>query len=228
MTNLPLLYIDEAIIVADKPSGLLSIPDGYQPDLENCLAILQQSYGKLFVTHRLDKDTSGILVFARSAEAHQIINSQFQNRHVKKVYLAWVSGEFEQQQIEVSTPLRVNADRKHRTLPDPQRGKPAGTQVRLLESRDFGSFVAAYPSTGYTHQIRSHLAFINHPVLFDPLYNPLYKPQKNGRTHSPEQRLMLHSYQLQFAHPASLHNVIFTAPIPADFLPPLCSTESLL
>lgn len=228
MTNLPLLYIDEAIIVVDKPSGLLSIPDGYQPDLENCLTILQRSFGKLFTTHRLDKDTSGTLLFARNAEAHQLINTQFQNRQVKKVYLAWVSGELEQQHVEVSTPLRVNADRKHRTLPDSQCGKPAGTRVRLLENGDFGSLVAAYPSTGYTHQIRSHLACINHPVLFDPLYNPLYKPQKNGQTRLPEQRLMLHSYQLQLTHPVSLHNILITAPIPADFLSPLCLIESLL
>lgn len=228
MTDLPLLYIDEAIIVVDKPSGLLSIPDGYQPDLENCLAILQQAYGKVFITHRLDKDTSGVLLFARNAEAHQIINSQFQDRHVKKVYLAWVSGKVDQPLVEISIPLRLNADRKHRTLPDPERGKLARTRVRFLENGDLGSLVAAFPMTGYTHQIRTHLAHIQHPVLFDPLYNPLYKPQKNGQTRLPEHRLMLHSYQLQLAHPVSLQNMHFTAPIPADFLPPRCPIESLL
>ena len=219
-SNLEVVYLDDDLIVVEKPPGLLSIPDGYDPNLPNLLQLLSPDFGKLFTIHRLDKETSGVILFARNSAAHRSLNLQFQNRETQKIYLAWVEGIPAWSIQTIDIPLRINADRKHRTLPDPLRGTSALTLFNVIEKNEGNTLLAVMPKTGYTHQIRAHLAAIQHPILFDRLYNPKYKPILNGSSKVPERRLMLHAYSLQFVHPTSLASVSFSCPIPDDFILP--------
>jgi tRNA pseudouridine32 synthase / 23S rRNA pseudouridine746 synthase len=153
-----LLYTDETLLVVNKPAGLLSIADGYRPDLPHLARLLQAEFGRVWVVHRLDKDTSGVMLFARDAQTHRELNTQFEQRVVQKEYHAILAGMPEWEQIEIDLPLRVNGDRKHRTVIDHQNGKPARTSARVLERLGLFSLIAAAPHTGYTHQVRAHFA----------------------------------------------------------------------
>lgn len=207
---------DDFLLVINKPSGLRSIPDGYDPQLPSLNKILEKHYGKLWVVHRLDKDTSGIMIFARTRTAHQIINRQFENRQILKFYHAITVGQPTWDQYRCDLPLRVNGDRKHRTVVDEKCGKPATTAFQLIARlSQYYSLISASPLTGYTHQIRTHLAAIGFPILFDNLYSPPQLISPSPDLESP--RLALHASQIRFAHPADGAPVEFSAPYPSDF-----------
>jgi RluA family pseudouridine synthase len=161
---------DEALLVINKPPGLLSIPDGYDPSLPHLAGLLQERYGRVWVVHRLDKDTSGVMLFARSADAHRALNQQFEERKTRKEYHAVCVGMPEWETLSITLPLRVNGDRRHRTVIDHQTGKPAETDAAVLQRLGVFTLVSALPHTGYTHQIRTHLAAMALPILDDPLY----------------------------------------------------------
>ena len=133
MIDIPILYQDEALLVGDKPAGLPTLVDGYQPDAPYLVGLLKARFEALWVVHRLDRETSGVMVLARSAEAHRSLNTQFEQRQAHKLYHALAIGAPEWDETTVTLPLRPNGDRRHRTLIDPRLGKPAATRLRVIE-----------------------------------------------------------------------------------------------
>ena len=216
------LFIDEAILVVNKPYGLLSIQDGYDETLPHLKTLLEPAFGPLWMVHRLDRDTSGVMVLARTQEAHRSLNQQFQFRQVEKFYQALVIGSPEWIIHRVNQPLRIDGDRRHRTIIDPKHGKPAITDFRVLEQLPGLSLIIARPYSGYTHQIRSHLAFICFPVAVDALYGssqPILNSFHQAHNQKPQAlltRLGLHAFSLTFSHPLSTQAVTFNAPLPPD------------
>jgi len=221
-----LVYSDDDILVVNKPSGLLSIPDGYDPT-QPCLSILlAELFGWLWVVHRLDKETSGVILLARNSEAHRRLNIQFDRREVTKIYHALIAGSPPWQRTEIDLPLRVNGDRRHRTVVDNQKGKPAKSDVAVLTRYSVAALVQVLPFSGYTHQIRAHLAAVGYPILFDPLYHRTTHPP-NPSFNTPG-RMALHAHQIRFHHPASGRYIQLEAPYPDDFRTMLNALERSL
>ena len=213
--EISVLFEDDALLVIDKPAGVLSLPDGYDKSLPHLATLLAARHGRLWLVHRLDRDTSGVLVLARSAEAHHHLNDQFRERRVEKVYRALIAPIPTWEKISAGFPLRKDGDRQHRTVVDPQLGKPAKTDFEVMERFPLAALVAARPHTGYTHQIRAHLRALGCPILADDMYrlpdSPSFAPPPIGR-------MALHACSITFTHPSSGETLVFNAPEPADFL----------
>ena len=183
------------------------------------MQLLQPEWGRLFVVHRLDKDTSGVMIFARNEAAHRALNAQFAERKIRKTYVAFCAGTPEWNSYHANLPLLVDGDRSHRTVADPARGKPAQTELIVLKRLNLYTEIEAHPHTGYTHQIRAHLSTIGFPILGDPLYR--YPPDWSGpridrKTLPVLTRMALHALKLTFLHPISGESVAFEAPLPPD------------
>lgn len=231
-SQLQILHEDEHLIVVNKPAGLRVIPDGYRKDLPDLHHLLGETYGRLWVVHRLDRETSGAILFARTAESHKLLNQQFQNREVNKVYHLLAIGHPLHDELKIEYPLRINGDRAHRTVVDFENGKPAYTYVRLIQRFPNNiNLVEALPKTGYTHQIRAHLAAAGYWLLNDTLYFPYDQPPEQPNAHPalpaeyrtlcqklPIHRIALHCLHIQFFHPYHKQLFSITAPYPADFL----------
>jgi RluA family pseudouridine synthase len=218
--EIDIISMDDEILAINKPAGLLSIPDGYQPALPHVAGCLYSQFGKCWIVHRLDRETSGVMILARNAFAHRALNIQFEHRQVIKVYHAAILGQPEWEHILEETPLRVNGDRKHRTVADPLNGKSAQTDFRVLQRYAWGCLVEARPHTGYTHQIRAHLAHLGFPILGDELYRNTGSNKKSkspGEAAPPVmERLALHAYQIEFTHPRTQTPIQLIAPYPPD------------
>lgn len=207
---IPVLWIDEAILAIAKPAGLRTLPDGYDPAIPYLKSLLEPLYGQLWIVHRLDKETSGVVVLARTSEAHRSLNTQFEQHNIQKVYHALVKGMPEWEEKTVDLPLRPNGDRRHRTVVDPRQGKPAVTRLRVLERFKDYALIEASPETGRTHQIRTHLAALSCPLAGDGLYggeDPL--PALEG--------FALHARSLSLTHPLSGEPFSLEAPYPLLF-----------
>jgi RluA family pseudouridine synthase len=209
------LWSDDALIVINKPAGLPTLPDGYDRNAPHVKSVLAPLFGPLWIVHRLDRETSGVLLLARSASAPRALNTEFDQRRVTKIYHALVVGNptWETQTIEL--PLRPNGDRRHRTVVDHSKGKPAITELRVLERLGDYALLEAAPKTGRTHQIRAHLAAEGLPIVVDALYGggkslPAAGPAP-GLT-----RMGLHAYSLTVTHPLSGQSFSIEAPYPED------------
>jgi len=227
LAGISLIFEDLALLVVNKPAGLATLPDGYDPTLPHIKLLLERQFGRLWVVHRLDKATSGVLLIARSADAHRSLNSQFEQHTVSKVYHALVAGNPEWQEKTVDLPLRSNADRQHRTLVDPQLGKPAITHFMVLERFYHACLLQAIPETGRTHQIRAHLNAVDLAILGDKLYAKPAAPGKKvvGSFMEEEEGLIrmtggmgLHALSLEITHPLSGERLKFEAPYPQSLL----------
>ncbi len=220
------LHCDDALLAVNKPAGLPTLPDGYCRDAPNLIAHLQQAFGRLWAVHRLDKETSGVILFARTAEAHRRLNAQFASRQTAKVYHALVIGRPTWDEHTIDLPLRPDGDRRHRTVVDVDRGKPSVTRCRVLARFAAYSLLEARPLTGRPHQIRAHLAAEGLPLVGDLLY----AGQGGGlrgeagivlrrllTDDAPLARLGLHARALTIAHPISGVSLTLEAPYPADF-----------
>ena len=210
-----ILYSDEDLVVVNKPAGLLSIPDGYHPQLPHLSQALAPLMGKLWIVHRLDKETSGVMLVARSAEAHRILNQSFRERALSKLYHCLAAPGPDWQTKNLDLPLRVNADRAHRTRVDLERGKPARTLVQVLKSGERFSLLECALFSGYTHQIRAHLYYAGLGLLGDSLYQP--KGVDNFDERLRAERVLLHAYEIGFTHPLTGQKLSFRAPYPPDF-----------
>jgi RluA family pseudouridine synthase len=203
-----IIYLDEQIIIINKPAGLSVLPDGWEPDAPYLVKMLEEKYEKLWIVHRLDKVTSGVMVFARTAEAHRELNRQFEWREVEKVYHAIVDGNPFWEQKVCKMLLRTNVGHKHRTAVDHKRGKPAETHFKVLKREQARALLEAHPLTGRTHQIRAHLTALGYPLLGDILYG--------ARETDLIARPALHALSLAFTHPQSGERVNYTVPYPQD------------
>ena len=204
-----ILHIDEHLIIIDKPAGLSVLPDGWEKDSDYLVKKLEAQYGKIFIVHRLDKITSGVMVFALDADTHRALNMQFEKHEAEKVYHAIVEGNPKWDEKVTRFPLHANVGHKHRTIVDDKHGKPSETRFGVLKRYQTSAWVEALPKTGRTHQIRVHAAALGHPLLGDILYG------------ASESKLIarpaLHAYSLTFTHPATNERVIFKAEYPRDF-----------
>jgi len=206
--ELPVVYEDERLVVVLKPEGLLSVPGTDATVTDSVLARLRAKYpgatGPLLV-HRLDVETSGLLVAAKDAEAHAALQQQFIERTVEKTYVAVLDGAVAEPRGVISLPLRVDLEQRPRQVVDFEHGKPAVTRYEVLGVAQGRTRVAFFPETGRTHQLRVHAAHprgLGVPIVGDRLY---------GR---PERRLMLHAQALQLRHPASGEVLSLVAPAP--------------
>jgi RluA family pseudouridine synthase len=221
-----ILWADEDLVVINKPSGLPTLPDGYDPDRPHVKSQYAPILGDLWIVHRLDRETSGVLAIARNPSAHKSLNDQFAGRSVFKVYLAIVVGSPNWQEKEVDYPLRPDGDRRHRTVVDRQMGKPARTLFKVLERYRGYTLIEALPQTGRTHQIRAHIAVAGYAIAGDNLYGshkgiylsqikPGYRGKKSGERPLLG-RLGLHAQALTIMHPRTGMSINFEAPFPKD------------
>jgi RluA family pseudouridine synthase len=204
-----ILYSDEHILVINKPAGLPVLPDGWEQDAPYLVKMLEEEYGKLWVVHRLDKGTSGVMIFARDAESHRALNTQFENHEAQKTYHAIVEGNPKWDEKVTKFPLRADVGKRHRTAVDDKNGKPSETRFRIIKRYPEAALIEAKPMTGRTHQIRVHAYALGHPLLGDVLYSA----QETYLITRPA----LHAQSLSFIHPVTNERMKFTAPHPADF-----------
>jgi RluA family pseudouridine synthase len=221
------LYSDEAIVVLNKRSGLLVAADRYDAEAPRLDLLAEKEFGKLFAVHRIDKDTSGIVIYAKTEEAHRSLSMQFENREVQKVYHCLVNGHPLWQTLHVDLKLLADGDPRHRTVVNKNFGKDAVTDFTLIGNCGPFSWIEARPHTGRTHQIRVHLAANGLCIVCDPLYSGNQKPVKlsdfkrkwNGDPFEETpllSRLALHAYKLTITHPVTGEKMTFTAPYPKD------------
>lgn len=201
LPNLPIIYEDDHVLVLNKPSGLLSMAKG-----EYCPEPTLEDYGLL--VHRLDRDTSGVVILAKDPEAQSMLRKQFQDRKTHKTYVAVVSGMPKLPAALIDLPISRNLKRPT-TFEVNQNGKPSQTYYKVLESNSHKSLLELKPTTGRTHQLRVHLKYLGTPILGDPVYG------EEGSA----PRLMLHARDLEITIPGSAGNVrkTFHADVPEEF-----------
>ena len=204
-----ILFQDNHIIVLNKPAGLSVLPEGWEPDAPYLRQMLEDEYEKIFVVHRLDKVTSGVMVFARTADAHRGLNRQFETHQAEKVYHAIVEGIPPWDERTARHMLQTNVGRKHRTIVVNKRGKPSETVFKVLQRKRDSALIEAHPKTGRTHQIRVHLSALGFPIVADVLYGA----EETDLIPRPA----LHALSLAFSHPISGERLSFSTPYPDDF-----------
>jgi tRNA pseudouridine32 synthase / 23S rRNA pseudouridine746 synthase len=193
---LPIVFIDERLIALDKPSGMLAVPGLGPENRDNLADRLRQEYPDALVVHRLDRDTSGLIVFARDIESQRHLSRQFQDRQAEKIYIAIVCGSVAADTGRVEPPLKRDFARPPRYRVDSVHGKPATTDWRVLERSVDRTRIELIPLTGRSHQLRVHMQQLGHPILGDKLYA---SPEALNMA----ERLMLHAARLTILHPTN-------------------------
>lgn len=220
--DLPLnvLYEDADVVVIDKPAGMVVHAGAghHEGTLVNALLhrfeSLSSGSGELRpgIVHRLDKDTSGVLVVARTDQAHQALGQQFRNREVEKIYLALVHGQMKAAEGRVDTPIARDPVRRTRMTTKLASGRTALTEYRVLEQLGLLSYLEVRIGTGRTHQIRVHLSSIRHPIVGDRLYGaPAHIPGLPALD-----RFFLHAHRLRFFSPSTGKPIAVESPLPPD------------
>lgn len=203
---IPVLHQDAHLLVVNKPSGLLTVP-GKGPDKADCLIDrLRRNHPGILLVHRLDTDTSGVIVFALTPTAQAHLGKQFEYRRTEKTYVARVWGRLAPDEGTVDLPIGVDWPNRPRQHVSPETGRPAQTGWRVLGATDAETRVALMPLTGRSHQLRVHMQALGHPILGDPLY-----AEGAARDFS---RLMLHAERLTLLHPDGGARVAFGSAAP--------------
>lgn len=221
------IYSDDDILVFNKNSGILTASDRYDKEAPRLDVLAEPEFGRLMAVHRIDKDTSGIVIYARNPDAHRNLSIAFERRQVKKVYHALVHGRPAWDNYTCEARLLPDGDARHRTVVNKRQGKASSTEFKLIGSCGPFSWIEARPLTGRTHQIRAHLADLGISIVCDPLYSGNQKPVKlsdikrswHGDVYEERpllSRLALHAYSIELAHPVSGETIKFTAPYQRD------------
>ncbi len=201
---LDVVYKDEALLAVNKPTGLLSVP-GRGPDKQDCcLRRVQDIFPEALMVHRLDMDTSGLILFARSPEVQRSLSLQFEKRGISKTYTALVEGALEPDEGMIDFPMRKDMEQRlpPKHIVDCIRGKKAVTRWRVVERGAAVTRVSLLPETGRSHQLRVHMNALGHPIVGDNIYG------------TAGERLMLHAAELQLAHPVGGERLILRCPAP--------------
>lgn len=224
--SLSILQETDDVVVVNKPAGLLSIPDR-EGDEISLKQVLKEKYGDIFTVHRLDKGTSGIILFAKNEKAHKYFSQSFEERTVEKYYLGLVMGSLSPKQGTVDQPIAQHTLKRTLMLIH-KRGKNSITDYRVLEEYGKFSLLEFRIHTGRTHQIRVHMQHLGHPLVCDDLYGDglpvlLSSIKKNYNLSKSEldelpilNRLALHAYRLVFTDPGGKQYTIEAEP-PKDF-----------
>ena len=186
-----IVYKDESLLAVNKPQGLLSVP-GRSLNKQDCL--INRLHGKFpeaLLIHRLDMDTSGVIIFARTLPAQKRLAKAFEKKEIKKKYVAWVDGIIEDEEGEIDLPIRKDMEQslppKH--IVDLEYGKPSKTRWEVSDRSELSTRLDLYPLTGRSHQLRVHLKEIGHPIIGDPIYG------------MKKDRMLLHAEKISFIHP---------------------------
>lgn len=205
-TPLDIVHEDAEILIANKPAGLLSVP-GKGPELADCLiARLQEVFPEILLVHRLDRDTSGVMVFARTRHAQRHLGLQFEKRMVKKTYVARVWGTPTEPSGTIDLPLIVDWPNRPIQKVCFETGKSAQTEWKKINSDGDTSRLRLFPKTGRSHQLRVHCLSIGHPILGDPFY-------ATGPAQAFD-RMMLHAEELRIKHPEGGRSLKFRSKTP--------------
>ena len=203
---LQILHEDAAIIVVDKPEGLLTVPGKLEGRQDCLITRLQAARWDALTVHRLDCDTSGVIIFARTKQAQGFLGQEFEQRRAQKTYVARLQGDLAGDTGTVDLPLGSDWDYRPRQKVDHDKGRPAVTDWQVIGRSPGETRVRLTPHTGRSHQLRVHMLSLGHPILGDQIYAP-----DTTRDHS---RLMLHAETLSLHHPVTKERVSFTAPTP--------------
>ena len=226
--KLDLIHVDEHLILVNKPANVLSVPDRFVAEIPNLYHQLKLQYGEIFIVHRLDKATSGIICFARNEAAHKSLNQQFEARTTRKIYHALLEGVLHQKSGSVDKPLAESKARAGKMI-IANRGKESLTHYKVLEEFDHYTLVECEIKTGRMHQIRVHMESIGHPLAVDPLYGrrdalflsdfkrKKFRMGKNQEERPLLMRTPLHAKKLQLDHPETGVEIEFEAELHKDF-----------
>lgn len=214
---LDIYYEDEYLMVVNKKSGMVVHPGNGNTSntLVNALMYYTNNLSNLSgedrpgIVHRIDKDTSGLLVISKNNKVHELLSEDFKNKNIKRKYIALVSGIIKEDKGKIDAPIgRSESDRKKMAVTD-KNSKKAVTNFKVLERLNNATLVECILETGRTHQIRVHFAYINHPLINDPVYNSKHIINDYGQ--------MLHAYYLGFTHPITKEFLEFTSPLESEF-----------
>jgi RluA family pseudouridine synthase len=224
-----ILFFDDDLIVVNKPANYLTIPDRHDATKPNILGFLKEQFESIFIVHRIDKETSGILCFARNEHAHRFLSMQFEKRECQKIYLALVEGKMMSDSGTIDKPIAESQTTPGKMV-IANRGKSSITNYKVLEYFNNYSLVECEILTGRMHQIRIHLQSIGYPLAIDSMYGRKgefllsdikHKKFKAPNTDDGERPLMsrstLHAFRLMVFHPTTGEKVHFEAPLPKDF-----------
>lgn len=225
---LDILSEDEDYIIINKQAGMLTLPDRFDPSIPSLYHTLKTHYGDIWVVHRIDKQTSGVIAFAKNADAHRELSAQFENHKVQKKYWLLALGGLDRDEGTVDLPIGENGSKVGSMKIDPIHGKNSVTKYRVIERFLNYTLVEAEPLSGRTHQIRVHFKAMGHPLAVDELYgsaegiklSTLKKAYKIKSGHAEKPliaRLTLHAKSLRFYHYRHQETVTADAPLPKDF-----------
>jgi len=223
-----IIYEDDDFIVLNKPAGILTIPDRFASAIPNLYDILKREYGKIFVVHRLDKETSGVICFAKNEEEHADLSEKFEEHDVNKSYYALIMGQLRNKEGRIDLPLSESPKVPGTMRVDYESGKRSITEYKVLEEFENYSLVEVRPLTGRMHQIRVHFKAIGHPLAIDSVYGnkseiflseikKKYKPKESEPERPLMSRLTLHALKLGFFHFRKKEYIEFEAKLPKDF-----------
>ena len=223
-----IIFEDDDIVIVNKPANFLAIPDRYIAEKPNLVDFLKKRYEEIFVVHRLDKETSGIICYAKNADSHRHLNKQFEDRTVEKIYKVLVEGKVHEPTGIIDKPIA-----RHGTIAGKMKinanGKPSVTHYEVEKHIGNYTLVQANIKTGRTHQIRVHFAAIGYPLMIDGMYgrqdafylSSIKQKKFNIGKDQEERPLMsrttLHSWKLTLDHPVSGEKMSFESPLPKDF-----------